>query len=295
LKISLSSYKTEITNSHKILNMRKISLLAGVLFILITGCRNKDMIRPGEPINTAYDKSMTLYENGKYSDAAYGFDIVTRQGRGTNYAKDAQFYLAESYYNDKQYILAASEYERFISYYPQDPKRVEVEYKRALCYYQQSPRYRLDQSATRQAIELFQLFNTNYPNSEFVLEAAEKIDELRSKLARKAYESGNFYLRTRRYLAASIYYDQTIDQYPESKWAEEALIKQIETYIVYADNSVPSKQAERYAKAIENYEKFLQLFPQSSKRAEAEKMYNEAAQKLAEAPTVAAGENQGGN
>ena len=46
-------------------------------------------------------------------------------GRGTSYAK-AQFLLAESYFKNKQYLLAASEYERFISYYPQDERREEV-------------------------------------------------------------------------------------------------------------------------------------------------------------------------
>lgn len=115
--------------------MKFTALAAGILIILITGCANKDLIRPGEPINSAYDKSMGLYERGKFADAANGFDIVTRMGRGTNYARDAQFFLAESYYNDRQYILAASEYERFISYYPQDERRVDAEYKRALCYY----------------------------------------------------------------------------------------------------------------------------------------------------------------
>ena len=275
--------------------MRYFSIALLSLIVLTGACRNKDLIRPGDPLNVAYDKSLALYEEGKYGDAAYGFDIVTRMGRGTNYSKDAQFYLAESYYEDKQYILAASEYQRFISYYPRDEKREEVEYKLAMCYYQQSPRYRLDQSPTRRAIELFQLFNTKYPDSELVIESADRIDELRNKLARKAYEAGEFYLRTNRYKASSIYFDQVIDQYPESNWAERSLIKQIETYIIYADNSIPARQAERYNKAIENYEKFLQLFPLSEQRASAESLYLEAVDKLADVEAPASGDSIGSN
>ncbi len=263
--------------------------------ILLTACRNKELVRPGEPINVAFDKSMALFEKEKYGDAAYGFDIVTRLGRGTNYSQEAQFYLAESYYLDSQYILAASEYQRFISYYPQNEKREEVEYKRALCYYEQSPRYRLDQSATSRAIELLQLFNTKYPNSEFVLDAASKIDELRNKLARKNFESAEFYLRTDRFKAASIYFDQTIDLYPESVWAERSLIKLIETYIVYADRSIDTKQSERYSLAISTYEKFLQLFPQSQNRERAEELYVEASKKLSEVEVPATGETLGSN
>lgn len=263
--------------------------------MLFTACKNKELVRPGEPLNVAYDKSVALFEKEKYGDAAYGFDLVTRMGRGSNYAEDAQFFLAESYYNDKQYILAASEYERYISYYPQNPQREEVEYKRALCFYQQSPRYRLDQSATVRAIELFQLFNTKYPNSEFVLESAGRIDELRNKLARKNYEAGEFYLRTDRFLAATIYYDQTIDRYPESVWAERALIKQIETFITYADRSILIKQLERYNKAISNYEKFIQLFPQSENREKAEQLYLEATSKIADLDLPSTGDNLGSN
>lgn len=274
-----------ITKEFKLSVMRHFSIFLLLLTVVFGACRNKNLIQPGDPINVAYDKSMALFEKEKYSEAAYGFEMVTRMGRGTNFAEDAQYYLGESYFKDKQYIIAASEYERFISYYPQDEKREEVEYKMALCYYEQSPRYRLDQSPTRRAIELFQLYNTKYPNSELVSESAARIDELRNKLARKNYEAGEFYLRTRSYKAATIYYDLVIDQYPESNWAEQSLLRQIETYIEYADNSINAKKAERYGLAIANYEKFLQLFPQSDKRADAESLYNEAAGKLSGSPS----------
>ena len=260
--------------------MRYLTILLLFITVALGACRNKNLIQPGDPINVAYDKSMALFEKEKYNDAAYGFEMVTRMGRGTNFSRDAQYYLAESYFKDEQYILASSEYERFISYYPQDEKREEVEYKMALCFYKQSPRYRLDQSPTRRAIELFQLYNTKYPDSELVTESAARIDELRNKLARKNYESGEYYLRTRSYKAATIYYDLVIDQYPESEWAEKSLIRQIETYIEYGDQSIDSKKDERYGLAISNYEKFLQLFPQSERRSDVEKLYNEASRKM---------------
>jgi outer membrane protein assembly factor BamD len=275
--------------------MRFLTIAFFSAMMLFTACRNKELVRPGEPLNVAFDKSMALYEKEKFGDAAYGFDMVTRMGRGTNYAQEAQYYLAESYFQDEQYILAASEYERFISYYPQDEKRQKVEYKRAMCYYYQSPRYRLDQSATVRAIELFQLFNTKYPDSEFVIESADRIDELRNKLARKTYESAEFYKRIGSYKAATIYYDQTIDRFPESEYSEKALVEQIDTYIVYADNSVSDKQSERYQLAIDTYEKFLQLFPQSSMRAEAEQSYSEAVKKLSELDVPAEGDELGSN
>jgi outer membrane protein assembly factor BamD len=259
----------------------KLFAVLAFLFIF-SACKNDRLIKRGDSVEVAYQKAMAFYEEENYSEAAKAFETVTRVARGTEYGQDAQYYLAESYYKDKQFLLAVSEYDRYISYYPQDERRPEIEFMAAMSYYNLSPRYNLDQNLTRKAIERFRLFNNRYPDHERVQEAASRIDELREKLAHKSYEAARFYVRTEQYKAATIYLDKTIDQYPESKWAERALVDQIETYINYADNSVVNKQAERYGKAIENYEKFLQLFPDSKLREEVENYHDEAAKKLAE-------------
>lgn len=258
----------------------KLLFVLGFLFVF-SACQDDRLIKRGDSVEVAFQKAMAFYEAEEYGEAANAFDTVTRVARGTEYGQEAQYYLAESYYKDGQYLLAASEYDRYVSFFPQDPRRQEMEFKAAMCYYHQSPRYKLDQSETRRAIQRFQLFNNRYPDSERVTEAAEKIDELREKLAHKSYEAAQFYLRTEQYKAATIYLDRTIDQYPESKWAERALVDQVQAYIEYADNSVPEKQAERYQKSIENYEKFLQLFPESKFRSEVENYHDEAKRKLA--------------
>ncbi|MGN8226545.1 outer membrane protein assembly factor BamD [Gracilimonas sp. BCB1] len=268
-------------------------LLAVLAFLFIfSACKNDRLIKRGDSVEVAYQKAMAFYEEENYSEAANAFDTVTRVARGTEYGQDAQYYLAESYYKDKQFLLAASEYDRYISYYPQDERRPDMEFKAAMCYFKLSPRYKLDQNQTRKAIERFRLFNNRYPDHEKVQEAAARIDEMREKLAHKSYESARFYVRTEQYKAATIYLDKTIDQYPESKWAERALVDQIQTYINYADNSVINRQAERYSKAIDNYEKFLQLFPESKFREEVENYHDEAARKLADVRNGGSGQNE---
>ena len=259
----------------------KLLFILGFLFVF-SACKNDRLIKRGDSIEVAYGKAMAFYEDEDYGEASRAFDTVTRVARGTEYGQDAQYYLAESYYKDGQYLLAASEYDRYISYYPQDERRPEMEFQAAMCYFKLSPRYKLDQTQTRRAIERFQLFNNRYPDSDKVQQAADRIDQLREKLAQKSYESAQFYVRTDQYKAATIYLDRTIDQYPESKWAEQALVDQVKTYIEYADNSVAEKQAERYQLSVENYEKFLQLFPESKFRSEVENYHDEATRKLAE-------------
>lgn len=255
-------------------------LLFSALVMLAGACKNDSLIRRGDSLEVAFNKAKRIYDSGDYVDAANAFETVTRIARGTEYGEDAQYYLAESYYRSRQYLLAASEFDRFSGYYPRDERREEAEFKAAECYYNLSPRYQLDQAESYAAIERYQLFINRYPNADKVDEAAQRINELRSKLGRKIFSAAQFYDRTQQYRAAAIYYGLTIDKYPETKWAEQALVNQVRTYIAYADNSIRARQAERYQNALDAYEKFIQLYPQSKLRAEIENYRDDAQQKL---------------
>ncbi|WP_340105035.1 outer membrane protein assembly factor BamD [Rhodohalobacter sp. 8-1] len=255
--------------------MRKVLLFTLAAFALIS-CRSQDLIRPGDTLEVAFNKAKAQYDAEEWSSAASAFETVVSIGRGTDLGQEAQFLLAESYYNNKRYLLAASEYDRYATFYPRSERRELVDFKAAVCYYKLSPRYRLDQSYTRQALERFRLFNSRYPNSERVAEASEYITELRNKLARKQYEAAEFYKRTSRFNAAIVYYDLVLDNYPESRWAEEALVDKIEAYILYADNSIPASQLGRYESAVSSYETYLQLFPSGDNRSRAEDLYDRA-------------------
>ncbi|HLR32328.1 MAG TPA: outer membrane protein assembly factor BamD, partial [Fodinibius sp.] len=120
------------------------------------------------------------------------------------------------------------------------------------------------------------------PNSEHRDESGQYITELRSKLAKKLFYSANLYRRTDSYEAAIVYYDLTIDNYPESIWAQRALVDKISTFVTYADRSVESKQRDRYQKAIDAYETFVQLFPEGEYRSEAESHVDDARSAIAD-------------
>ncbi len=254
-----------------------------LMALVLSSCRSTELIRPGDSIEVAYEKAMNQFVNENYTEAARAFETVVSIGRGTDIGQDAQFYLAESYFNARRFLIAASEYDRYVQFHPNSPRRMDVEFKRAKCYYELSPRYKLDQTYTRQAIENFRLFLSRYPDSDKVEEASGYITELREKLAKKQYTAAAFYKRTSRYNAAAIYYDIVIDEYPETKWAERSLVEQMEAYILYAENSVPRRQAERFQKALDSYNTYLQLFPRGENRSKVEDLYDRAQRGLAAA------------
>jgi len=254
--------------------MRTTLLLLLAASFALLSCRSQDLIRPGDTLEVAFEKAMNQFELGNYGDAARAFETVISIGRGTEIGQDAQFYLAETYFNDRRYLLASSEYSRYVQFHPNSPRREIVEFREAKSFYHLSPRFRLDQTYTNRAIERFRLFNSRYPNSEHREEAATLITELRDKLARRDFNAAEFYMRTRQYNSAAIYYGLVIDQFPESSWAERALLRQIEAYFLFAENSVERRQEERYEKALESYSRYLQLFPQGENRSRAEELYD---------------------
>lgn len=262
--------------------MRNLFLIFTIIILSgVVSCRNQGfVIRPTDTVQDAFDKAYVLFENEEWLDAARAFTAVQQYSRDTELGADTQFYLAESYYNSRQYLLAAAEYERFLSFYRNSPRREEVQFKVALSYYQQSNRYNLDQEETYQAIEQFDLFATRYPDSERIDEAGAYIEELVNKLAQKSYAAAEFYYRTGSYEAAAIKYGEVLDEYPGTIWAERALAKQIESYILYADNSITERQDERYQMAIDKYEQYLQLFPRGENRTLVEALYDRAREQL---------------
>lgn len=256
-------------------------LLAAVVLVAAISCKNENLIRRGDDLETAFDKSMRLFENGKYRDAAEGFETVLEIGRGTDIGQQAQYYLAESYFKDKRYLLSASEFERYVSLFPRSDKRKDAQFKEAFSYYKLSPRYKLDQKYTRKAIEKFRLFNSRYSGTPEADKAANYISEMREKLARKLYNAAQLYMVTDSYQAALTYYDLTIDKYPETIWAQRSLVGKINAYNIYAGRSVQSKKQERYQKAVDAYEKFIQLFPNGEYRSKADEYVDKARAALA--------------
>lgn len=229
----------------------------------------------------AFNKGKALFEDEKYTQATLQLQSVFDFGRAHAFAADAQYMLAEAYHKNGEYLLAASEYDRFVQLYPSDERVEEAEYWRALSYYQLSPPYQLDQSDTERAITYLRLFNSRHPESDRVVDIGKKIDELQEKLARKLYEGGVLYEQQEQFEPAAITYERVLAKYPNTSYADDALVSAIRAYIAYSDASIAEKQAERLQKAMDTYTRLLQLFPDSNRLKEAEALYAQAQQRQA--------------
>lgn len=253
------------------------SIVLLLFFILLmAGCRSSQHIRPGDTIEVAFEKAMSQFERERYSHAVRSFETVLSMGRGTEFAADAQFFLARSHFHNRSFLSAASEFRRFARNYSRDERREEAEFMEAYSHYRMSPRYNLDQTETYNALDRFQLFVTRYPGTDRATEALDLMDELRDKLARKKFRAAEMYMRIREFRSAAIYFGLAVERFPGSSWAEEALANQVLAYVLYAENSVQERQRERFGKAVESYQQYIQIFPRGPNRELAEKYHDRA-------------------
>lgn len=258
-----------------------IPVLLLITAIALAACSGTGRVRYASP-EEAYERGFELYEQGRYERAIPYLQGVFDYGRATDVAADAQLYLGRSYFENGQYILAANEYSRFLGTYRNDPRAEAAEYERALSYYYLAPQYELDQTNTRQALTHLQLFLDRFPNSELKGEAEERIAELREKLAHKAFAAGEMYERRGYFEAAAIQFERVFDEYPDTQWADDALLGAMRSYIAFAERSIEARQPERLRKAIDNYDRLIQLFRDSPLVREAEVLYEQASAQLSQ-------------
>lgn len=242
-----------------------------ILVLVVAGCGSSE---PTEQLSAEkrFNVGMRLFNAGEYLDAIEEFRIVTLQFQGSGVADAAQYYLAECRYRREEYILAAYEYDQLVRTMPSSPYVSKARYKRAMCYYKLSPPYYLDQNYTRKAIDEFQSFIEYNPTDSLVHEAENKIMEMNTKLAEKDYNDGVIYMKMEYYRAAAIYFEDVIEKYHDTPFAELAQLKKAEAL----------SERKRYTEAMSELEVFYKKYPNSQHKKEADDLLARITKRIGE-------------
>ncbi|MDZ7371394.1 MAG: outer membrane protein assembly factor BamD [candidate division KSB1 bacterium] len=207
------------------------------------------------PVNASEEERMAfalrLYQKGDYLEAKTQFRILTLSHSGSLIADKAQFYLAECHFHLKEYLLAASEYERLLKVYPNSEYTDDAKFKLGLSYFKLSPHYGLDQDYTKQAVMHFQEFLEDYPASILKAEVEQYLLQARSKFAEKVYSSGEIYRKMGYYESAIIYYDKVLEEYFDTPFAPKALYWSAECH----------RRLGKYQEALDLLNAFVQKYP----------------------------------
>jgi outer membrane protein assembly factor BamD len=221
-------------------------------------------------------KAKEFFDKEHYIKSSQLYEELIPVVKGTEKAEEVYYYYTWSEYYLGDYLLSQYHFKNFARQFPNSTHAEECYFMNAYCYFLTSSNYKLDQTSTKNAIKEYQAFVDQYPESARIDSCNRTIDRLRFKLERKDYEIVKLYYKLDDWKATIVSTKTFLKDYPSSEFSDEIYFMLINSYYLLATHSIQAKKAERLDGAIENYIKFVDLYPKSSYLSDAESVYNSA-------------------
>jgi len=233
-----------------------------------------------ETFRQYYEKALKFYDNKAWLSAARIFEELYPLSIGTTLGDTILFLFADSYFQNRDYQMAAFHFRDYVRRYP-GTERTELAALNAVkAMYNTSPEYYLDQFVTLLAIDEINLFIQQYPYSEHIEECNNMLDNLNDKLAKKDLEILRMYYQTGHYEATQIITRNFMKTYSASKFAPEVLSILVKNNYDFARKSVEHKKHTRFKDCIEAFEQMQMQYPESSFISEGKKIADEAVNQI---------------
>lgn len=253
-------------------------LIASLCLLILAGCGEYTKVMKSKDPEYKFDYAKRAFEQKKYLQASTVLTDVITPLRGGPKGEEALYLLAMSYYENKDYLNAGA---YFKTYYSRYPKGTYAELSRFYCgygYYLDSPDPQLDQSMTLKAIEELQGFLDYFPRSDKVTVAQNAIFELQDKLTLKELQNAQLYYNLGNYLgnnysSAIVVAENALRDYPYSKYREDFEMLILKSKYEEARQSIDTKMADRYREVVDEYYSFINNYPDSKFRKEADNIY----------------------
>lgn len=247
--------------------------LAICFSLVFSACSEYNRVLKSPNPELKYQKTVEYYEAGEYLKAMPLLEELIPLYRGTDKGQIIYYYYCYANYYLDYNIQAAYHFKRYAKTYPLSEFAEDALFMSAYCNYLDSPVPTLDQVPTYKAIDELQVFVNTYPNSPLVDSANALVDQLSLKLETKDYLNSKQYYKIKRYKSAIVALENTLTDYPNSKYEEEIKMLILKSYYELAINSIKEKQLERFNKGIEAYYDFIDNFADGKNVNEAETIY----------------------
>lgn len=254
--------------------MRTKLYILPLLILTVTSCGEYDAILKSNDYELKKQKVYDYYDEGKYIKTTELLAQILPRYTATDEAENLNWINAQANYKLQSYELASGYFQNFASLYPSSNNAEEALYMSAVCDYRLSPRAELDQTNTKKAIESFTIFIKRYPASTRLDDCKAKLKELQERLVEKSYLSAKLYYDLGEYRAATISLSNSLKEYPDTKYREELMYLKLDALFLYAENSIASKQVERYQAALDDYYSFIEEFPESKYKKDTNKIFD---------------------
>lgn len=258
---------------------KKWFFLLGLSLFLLS-CSEFNKVVKSTDYEYKYKKGIEYYDAKDYTHAITLFQDLVYAFRGTSKGDDLYNYYAKSCFAQKDFVLAGHYFKSILDQYPRSEFAEEAQFMVGYCSYSDSPSAKLDQEISRKAIDALQLFINVYPYSKKVEEANILIDELNEKIVYKSFLNAKLYYDMGYYKAAVIALDNSIADYPDTKYRQEIKYLVFKSKYLIGINSIEEKKRERLNAARDEYFTFVDEFPESKYIREVKRDFKQITQLL---------------
>ena len=247
--------------------MKKIVFVGILMAVVLASCGEYNKILKSTDYELKYSYAKKYFNEKQYAKSATLLDELVTIFKGTAYAEESLYLLAQSYYGQKDYQTASQYFETYYTTYPKGEFTELARYYSGYGLYLDSPDPRLDQSQTYKAIEQMQLYLEFYPQSERAAEAQEILFQLQEKLAYKELMATRLYFNLGTYMgnnyqSSVITAQNALKDYPYSKYREELMFLIIRAQYELALVSVEEKLQGRYRDVVDEYYTYVNEYPE---------------------------------
>jgi outer membrane protein assembly factor BamD len=134
----------------------------------------------------------------------------------------AQFGIGQALEKSGAIAATVTAYQQVVDRYPSSDVAPNAMYQIGYVYLEASRNTGYDQTAAIRAQEAFDDFLLRYPNSEKAPQAQDNLKTLQGRKTQNSYSIAKFYDKQKNYKAAYVYYNEVVQQQPDSPEAQRA-------------------------------------------------------------------------
>ena len=192
----------------------------------------------------AYEDGVEALEKGDVIFAAKKFNEAELLFPQSDWAPKASLMAAYGYWSQGYYSNSIEELKRFFKLYPKYKNLDYAYYLIAMNYYDSIVDEKKDLRPLNQAKKFFLKLRTDYPESDYALDAKYKLELIQDIMAAKEIYLARHYIKKEKWAAAINRLKTVVTEYDTTIYIEEALHRLVEVYYMLGLENEANKYAQ---------------------------------------------------
>lgn len=239
-----------------------------VVWALAASCSSLQRVINTDDPDLIFQRGLEYYKGEKWTKAILLFEHCEPYLKGFPQEDSVAYYRAHSYFKNVDYQTSATLFDEFRRTYGRSVFIENAEALYAISLYNMCPSPERDQTTTAAAIIAISEFLSHHPNSAQRDYFLEMTHDLTWRMEERTYLNAYTYYKILRYDSAIIAFRNALKKYPDSHRREDIMYYIVMSAYKFADNSVASKQSDRFMTMLDSYYSFIMEYPESKYRQE---------------------------